>query len=273
MTSHLDVVLVAHGGGEGSAVNADVLARARRLQTRLNGAAVHAAFLRGVPPLDDVLQRASRPARIVIPLFSADGYYAGLVRAMASRYSGDTNTVITPAIGAHPVLIEAMVQQVAAHLSRHTAASNIPAAVLVVGHGTTQSTTSHSTTTRAADEIVRQLGVRTAVAFLDQTPTIEEVVPTLPRGRALLVAPYLWGGGDHATDDVPNRIRQVQHDLDTAPQALLMVAPLGALSVVDDLLVRLVYESTLTRTPWIDRPHERAAEDRPTQAVADGGRR
>jgi sirohydrochlorin ferrochelatase len=249
---NLSVVLVAHGGGDGSAANREVAARAARIATRLGGADVRVAFLSGSPSLDEALAATRRSHRLVVPLFMAEGFFVARVRALVHAWqtvhATRADTRVEGPIGSHPVVLEAIAHRIHNLLSgpqQDVADTDAHVVLLVVGHGTAQHPSSGGTAQAAALVLERRLGIDTRLAFLDQEPYVEEVLGSLPNGAHLIVIPFLWGGAGHAEHDLPARVR---HGL-RASQAgvssrVSWIEPVGALPVIDDLLVRLALEAT-----------------------------
>jgi len=248
----LSVVLVAHGGGDDSVANQEVAARAKRLSTRLGGAVVRTAFLSGSPSLDEALAASHRARRLVIPLFMAEGFFVSRVRALVYAWrnaqSNHPDTRVEGPIGSHPVVLEAIAQRVRDMDSAHqpgAANDSIQVVLLVAGHGTTRHPSSGGTAEAAALLLERRLALQTRVAFLDQDPSVEDVVASLPAGTPLIVVPFLWGGAGHAALDLPARVRHGLRSSQASSKARVSwIEPVGALPVIDDLLVRLVLEAT-----------------------------
>lgn len=242
-----EVVLVAHGAGDDSRANAQLLERARRLQEHMPAARVQVAFLRGRPSFDEVLQRADRARRVVIPMFSAEGFYVARLRDTVQRLATGIETVVTDAIGSHPLVVAAVVRMVGDAIT-HADVPVRDVVVVVVGHGTSRHPRSGTSTQRAAQSIAEQLGVVTHTAFLDQAPEVETVVRALAPHTLLLVVPYLIGGGLHALADVPERVHSAHGDTTThdanagADRRVVVLPPVGSLEAIDTLLLRLAGE-------------------------------
>lgn len=269
----LGVVLVAHGGGVGSTANREVAARAARVATRLGGGDVRIAFLSGSPSLDEALTASRRSRRLVIPLFMAEGFFVARVRAMVQVWrdaqpSQATIRVEGP-IGSHPVILEALAQRIQDLLAgsqQNAARTDTQVVLLVVGHGTKQHPSSGGTAQAAALTLERRVGHETRLAFLDQEPSVEDVVSSLPNAVHLIVIPFLWGGASHVEHDLPARVRRgLRASAAGLSARVSWIEPVGSLPVVDDLLMRLVLEAThapnTLRSPeYVDAETQRASE-------------
>ena len=232
----VDVILAAHGAGEDSAANATVAALAQRLQRSLVGSRVTAAFRLGEPTHREALRRADGPKRLIVPLLTSDGYYANELRREAERSSrrGARAVVLAP-IGTHPALTQALSRNVAA-VARERGFLPESTLVVVVGHGTKRHRRSRDATRSLASAIGARTGLTPSAAFLDDEPSIETVVARLPAGSAILVVPFLLGGGSHAEVDIPSRVYTAAS---AAGQAVERVAVLGPLAELPALFAAI----------------------------------
>ena len=202
------VVLAAHGCGDDSRANARVRALADRLRDRLSGAAVAVAFNLGTPTFAEVLDRLDATRVTVVPLMASAGYFPTqrmpAELAKNARYA-DVDLTIAPALGTLDAVKRSAAGRASALLSSHGVADD-SATVLVVGHGTARNPDSGGTTCDVAGLIrAAHPAADVRAVFLDQEPLLEDVPPTLDR-PAVVVIPYLFGGGDHARVDVPERL-------------------------------------------------------------------
>ena len=202
------VVLAAHGCGDDLRANARVRALADRLRDRLSGAAVAIAFNLGTPTFAEVLDRLDATRVTVVPLMASAGYFPTqrmpAELAKNARYP-DVDLTIAPALGTLDAVKRSAAGRASALLARH-GIDDANATVLVVGHGTARNPDSGGTTHDVAAMIrAAHSAVDVRAVFLDQEPLLEDVPPTLDR-PAVVVVPYLFGGGDHARVDVPERL-------------------------------------------------------------------
>lgn len=202
----LDIILAAHGAGDGSAANTMVRTLARRLETTLVGSRVTASFIKGDPVFHAAIRHADRPQRLLVPLLASDGHFAARLRDDAARASTPAApvTVATP-VGAQAAFVDSMVQSVVRVAAAHAFAAH-DTHVLVIGHGTTRNARSADSTRALAAAVSTNSGLTAHVAFLDQSPSIELVLGAIPTTASVLVLPFLFGGGEHALRDVPARV-------------------------------------------------------------------
>jgi hydroxymethylbilane synthase len=242
VTFDLDIILAAHGAGDSSPANALVQACARQLEVTAVGARVTAAFLRGEPAYTAALVGADRPNRIIVPFFTSDGYYAERLRCEAARasVSGTETNVLAP-VGTHQAFIQALAGRAAYAIVQHDFA---PAGtiVVVVGHGTTRHAGSGAAAQAVADAVA-QRGVTAHAAYLDQYPTIEDVIGRTPPDVNFVIVPFLLGGGDHAANDVPARVNAIAERRGVPPSRVVFLEPMGGLPALSELLEQVVWEA------------------------------
>lgn len=243
MTFDLDVILAAHGAGNRSPTNELVNQWARELQLAAVGARVTAAFHRGDPSYSEALLNADRPNRLVVPLLTSDGYYAAHLRREAGRVvrAGNAPIVLAP-VGTHQVFVQALADRVMSFVAQRDCGP-ADTGVIVIGHGTARHANSGAATRAVADAIALRSGLSVHVAYLDQAPTIEDVIGVIPSGTHLVILPFLLGGGDHANADIPARVTAHMAPRDVRRNRITFFPPMGGLPVLESLLERVVRET------------------------------
>jgi sirohydrochlorin cobaltochelatase len=199
------LVLVAHGTAEGgnAALNSHVSALAqRRVFAEVAGAA-----LTGGPDPDEVLARIKAPVTYVVPFFMTDGTAVRDILYRRLRLEGTVTErdgrriVLSAPVGLNAGLADLIVHR-AQTLAGDHAIGPETATLVLVGHGSTRNPASRRTTEAHAAR-ARQSGVFAAVAtaFLDEAPTLAQVLAALD-GPALAVGLFTEDGL-HASQDVP----------------------------------------------------------------------
>lgn len=195
----LRVLLAAHGSLRQPSAQASVLAQASALEAA-TGAVVRAGFLRVAPKLAQAAGELGDGPFVVLPMFMADGY---LVRRALPRALGCEARILTP-FGLVPRLAELIAAEA---IDACTAAGLVPerATLLLIGHGSARGPASrHATETQAQRIAALSRFAGVAVAFLEESPTIEE---QCRRCRGDLVAcGFFAAPGGHADQDVPRRL-------------------------------------------------------------------
>ena len=202
------LVLAAHGSRRDPAANALVRRLAQALRERRLFDEVAVAFHQGEPGFDAVLDELGAEAVTVVPVMTSAGHYTDVVlpEALArNRRHGSLRLRVTPPVGAHPGIAPLVARRVSELLREHTL-SRSGTAVLLAGHGTRRHAASRDTTLRLA-ETLRRRGVASGVVagFLDDEPSLAEAIDGAG-AEAVLVLPFLIGGGSHAGEDVPRAL-------------------------------------------------------------------
>lgn len=204
-----ELLLAAHGAGDDSPANLQVLALAQRVgQGQAPSLRVGAAFRLGSPAFADAARQVDWRTSAVVPLMTSDGYFVRNVLPAALREGvpqGGTMPHVTPPIGLDPRVRGLFVHRLAPLLRQLHAGGGRPV-VLVIGHGTARALGSGTSTYALVGEIRDAFpGVDARAAFLDQEPSLESISSTLV-GRSILAVPFMLGGGSHALIDIPERL-------------------------------------------------------------------
>ncbi len=223
------LVLAAHGSRRDPAANALVRRLAQSVRERRLFDQVAVAFHQGEPGFDTVLDELEAEAVTVVPVMTSAGHYSDVVLPEAlARNSchGSLRLRITPPVGSHQGIAPLVARRVSELLWEHTL-SRAETAVLLAGHGTRRHPASRETTLQLA-ETLRRRGVasRVVAGFLDDEPSLTQALEEA-RSGAVLVLPFLIGGGSHAGEDVPRA-------LGIEPGELPLVVRQGAVRVVVD---------------------------------------
>ena len=199
------LVLAAHGSRRDPAANALVRRLAEALRGRRVFDEVAAAFHQGEPGFDTVLDELASEEVTVVPLLTSAGHYHDVVLPQAlqqNRRYGAVRLRQTPPVGTHPGVAPLVARRVTELLrERHLERDDV--ALVLVGHGTHRHPQSRTATEQLADVLRRRrVAGEVAAAFLDDDPPLDRVAAGVRRS-AVLVVPFLIGGGTHAIEDLP----------------------------------------------------------------------
>ena len=206
------VLLAAHGSRR--KIQAGTIARehARRLQAEYGFHQVAVAFRQGEPSYSEVMDSIAGPEVIVVPFFSAPGYFSQTVLprelSLSRRYS-QLRVEFTFPVGTHP-RIPTLVERRTREIFHRFHLTPERTAVVIVGHGTGQHPASGSSTLKVADHL-EEAGICTQVqpAFLDDAPRLEEVYQKLSQDE-IVVVPFFMGESYHVLVDIPRRLDWVE---------------------------------------------------------------
>lgn len=242
------LLLVGHGAHTVAGATRALADHARALGERGLFAAVGAGFLKGTPPAEAALDALGLSRVYVVPCFMSDGYFVrtvvpdrlGLAGALTSR-RGREIRYCAP-LGTAPALADLVARRLeGAAADEHLAIAGVEA--VIVGHGSSNNPASAAATNALAARVAERSAVRTIhIAFLDQAPTLEDVVAGLA-GRTLIVAGLFAADGRHADEDVRRRLgfvagafRAVRPD----GRRVLYTGAIGADPAVADLVIERV---------------------------------
>ncbi|HEU5040794.1 MAG TPA: CbiX/SirB N-terminal domain-containing protein, partial [Gemmatimonadales bacterium] len=199
------LVLAAHGSRRDPSANALVRRLAEAVRARRIFDEVAAAFHQGEPGFDQVLDELRSDEVTVVPVMTAAGHYSEVVlpEALArNRRYADVRLRVTPPVGGHSAIAALVARRVTELLGEH----GLPrsgTSILLVGHGTGRHPASRTTTLDLAETLRRRRGAGEVVTgFLDDEPSVAEGFAAASLG-AVLVLPFLIGGGGHALEDIP----------------------------------------------------------------------
>ena len=198
----MSVILAAHGAGDGSEANRRLAELADSLRARRPGVRFRCAFWKGTPSFEDAARSFLGQGPVVVPIMASGGYYARR-RLPEALGKGDPSLsfVIARPIGTLPAFARVLATKVGEAL-RDMARDGLNPLVLLVGHGTTR-VRSSGDAARWVRGALDMTFPRTEVltAFLDESPYLADVAGSL-RGRPVVAAPLLMGGGPHVLVDL-----------------------------------------------------------------------
>jgi sirohydrochlorin ferrochelatase len=197
-----NVILAAHGAGDGSGANRGLLRLADALVEQRSGVRFQCAFWKGTPTFEDAARSLRGQAPVVVPIMASGGFYARR-RLPEECAKGDPSNsfVLAPPIGtleAFPRVLATKVSEAVTDMTRR----GLDPVVLLVGHGASR--------IRSSGDSARRIEARLALtfprteiitAFLDEFPYLADVAMSLG-DRAVVVAPLLLGGGPHVSVDL-----------------------------------------------------------------------
>jgi len=205
------VLLCAHGRGEGGEGAPE--AHAAALRTRGCFARVEACALRGAPGLAETLAGIDTPRIFVVPLLMAEGHTSQVllpeILAQAGAAAGRV-TLCRP-VGVSPALAP-LVAEAAWAACQTKGWRSEDAAAVIAGHGTTR----HEGSGASASALAEHLGAmgrfrRVTAAFLEQKPTIADVLRGLHPAPCVVVGFFMDRGG-HSAEDLPRLIAEAHPD-------------------------------------------------------------
>jgi uroporphyrin-III C-methyltransferase len=231
------LVLAAHGSARGGPANAQIRRLAQAVRARRVFDEVAVAFHLGEPGFAGVLDELSSESAIVVPVMTSAGHFTRTVLPAAlagNRCWGTLPVAVASPVGTHTGIPALVARRIGELLKVHRLERS-DTAVLLVGHGTRRHPASRHSTLALADALrARGAADQVASGFLDDDPGVAEAYGSLTRS-AVLVIPFLIGGGDHTLELEPGRGL-----LPVEPERSVTVdRPVGAAPELVDLIVDL----------------------------------
>ncbi|MFB6265259.1 MAG: CbiX/SirB N-terminal domain-containing protein [Bradymonadaceae bacterium] len=208
------LLLVGHGMEDDPAVGRPVRMHANRLSGRDEFDEVRTAFWDEEPAAEGALERFRADEVVVLPFFMSHGYYGGSKipevlgldggePGRVSRVAG-RRAVYTEAIGTHPRIVEVVQSRLLEMIGED--ADPADHAVVVFGHGTDEHSESDTSTRAVAEWLAdRTDWGEVHAGFMDEEPTVVDVLEVVARERVLLL-PFFVADGPHVAEDVPRAL-------------------------------------------------------------------
>lgn len=274
------LVIAAHGSNHEPAVNEFVRSVARDAGGALGFAEFAAAFHQGEPNFASVIDELSTDEILVVPLMTSEGYYSREIlprELRRNRRFAECRVHITPPVGTHEGMVELAFREANA-IAVNAGLNPAALSLVMVGHGTPRNVKSRAATER----LVKRLADRGAfgevlAVFLDEDPRVESV-PARARQADILVMPFLIGGGPHALQDIPERLR-----IEDSKQAgewiqgrigerrVICARPIGASRGMMDIVMEMAREGLKTMGPNIAREVPRLSSSSRTLRIGTRG--
>jgi len=206
--SGIALILAGHGShisANTAGVVWDCVDRLRRLGIADE---ITACFWKEAPAFSQVLDTVEAEDVVVVPLFTARGYFTGEVLPSEMGLEGPLTEQrkrrihLTPTIGEHRILDSIVDERLRETFKRY----DLPAqatAVAVIGHGTRRVRQSQDTARQQADRIREAGWVNEVVAvYLDDDPDIPSIYCST-RSPNIIALPYFLADGSHVSLDLP----------------------------------------------------------------------
>ncbi len=256
------LVLAAHGSRQDPSANALVRRLAETIRGRRLFDEVAVAFHQGEPGFDSVLDELRADEVTVVPVMTSAGHYSEVVLPAAlerNRRRAEIRLRRTPPVGAHGGM-PALVARRVSELLREHGLGRPETSLLLVGHGTGRHAASRDTTLALADTLRRRRVAGEVLAgFLDDNPPVAQVVGEAAL-EAVIVLPFLIGGGAHAVADVPAALGPAANG-----RRIILDQAVGSLPGIADLVVDLARRHP--PPPPTFRPRGPRVTARPSGAV------
>lgn len=172
---------------------------------------ITACFWKEEPPFSHVLDTVTADTIVIVPVFTAQGYFTQTViptemglEGEITRKNGKT-IYYTPTIGEHPYLETIVHERVADTLASENLNPD-ETALAIIGHGTRRNSKSRDATRHQANLIREQNLVGEVVdVYLDDIPDIPSLYQSTS-AQNIIAVPFFLAEGSHVTLDVPDAL-------------------------------------------------------------------
>ncbi|MCC6893683.1 MAG: hypothetical protein IT321_12735 [Anaerolineae bacterium] len=247
------IVLAGHGSHISAETAGVVWAQVDALRAMQAADEVTAAFWKEQPSFHTVFDSLTAQEIIVVPMFTAQGYFTqtvipaemGLTGAVTQR---DRRVIrYTRTLSEHPYLGHVVCQRVEEGLRQLNTAPE-RTAVAIIGHSTRRNPESRKAT-EAQAEAIRQNGLAAEVValYLDDSPAVADVY-RLTTAPNLIVVPYFLASGSHTSIDVPRELGLAKAAFDTVTpingRAVCYTRPVGVEAELQTAILELITDTS-----------------------------
>lgn len=250
--SGVALVLAGHGSHISANTAGLVWGYVDRLRRMGVADEITACFWKEPPAFSQALASLASRRVVIVPLFTANGYFTSQVIPTEMGLRGPTTRIdnklvhYTAPIGEHP-LLDSIVNQ---RLSDLVATRKLPpaqTAAAIIGHGTRRNPRSRDAARRQANRVAA-LGWFAEVVdcYLDDQPDIPSIYRRT-RSRHIIALPYFLAEGSHVQQDVPRALGiagdgAVEH---VGDRFLHVAEPVGTDDSLCDVILALAQTSGL----------------------------
>ncbi|MDE2776222.1 MAG: DR2241 family protein [Chloroflexota bacterium] len=246
------LILAGHGSHISANTGGIVWAYVDRLRSWAVADEITACFWKEAPAFSQVLDTVEANDVVIVPVFSARGYFTSDVLPSELGLSGecatrDGKTIrLTRPVGEHPKLQSIVEGRLRATIERFGLQPEETAAA-IIGHGTRRNRQSRDSARHQARRIRELNWLSEAIdAYLDDEPDIPSVYRRT-RAANIIALPYFVADGSHVRQDIPRALGIAE--LDTVnrveDRAVYYCEPVGSDESVPHLILDLARETGL----------------------------
>jgi len=214
---------------------------------------ITAAFWKEQPHFTDVLRSIKSDTVVIVPVFTASGYFSRDVIPAEMGLTGDVTELngktisYTKTIGEHPAIPDIVKKRVIDALENANLSKD-NTSVAIIGHGTKRSETTRKTTQHQV-KLIAEADIVTSVidAYLDDEPDIPSIYERTSTEN-IIVVPFFLAQGSHTTQDVPDAlgIEYGDYPADANGRNVYYTPPIGTDDVIVDLILQLAHETGIS---------------------------
>lgn len=213
---------------------------------------ISACFWKEAPPFSQVLDTVEADDVVIVPVFTARGYFTSEVIPTEFGLPGDSTLragkriQLTRPLGEHPRLKSIVERQLRAIVDRYELAPEQTAAA-IIGHGTSRNRQSRDTARHQAERIRELNWLGEAVdVYLDDEPSIPSIYERTSAPH-IIALPYFVADGSHVRQDIPRALGIAELDSinRVRDRSVYYSEPVGADESICQLILDLARETGL----------------------------
>lgn len=205
------LILAGHGSHVSANTAGIVWSAVDRLRRWGVADEITACFWKEAPAFSQVLETVEAEDVVIVPVFTARGYFTSEVIPTELGLTGNTTLRdgkrirLTPPLGEHPHLGSVVERQLRAVVDQFELAPDQTAAA-IIGHGTGRNRQSRDTARHQAGRIREMNWLSEAVdAYLDDEPNIPSLYERTSAPH-IIALPYFVAEGSHVRHDIPRAL-------------------------------------------------------------------
>jgi sirohydrochlorin cobaltochelatase len=229
---------------------------------------ITAGFWKESPGFSQVLDTVEAEQIVVVPVFTARGFFSTRVIPAEMGLTGAITTLgartiyYTRTLGEHPYLSQIVRQRVADTIDQY-ALDRQQCALAIIGHGTQRNPQSRSATRQQVAQLQHLFpGVEVVDAYLDDEPDIASIYDRT-QAHHIIAVPFFLAPGSHVTLDVPTALGLQPQVTPSRVQGreVYYTPPVGTDDAICHLILELArdtglhFEKRPTQKPWTGFPH------------------
>ena len=250
--SRVALILAGHGSHISAETAGVVWTYVDRLRRMGVAAEITACFWKEQPAFSQVLDSVAADDVVVVPVFTAQGYFTrevlpaemGLTGALTLR--GKRRIHLTRTVGEHQ-LLDAIVDDRLRQAIKSAGLQPKETAAVIIGHGTPRNRNSRAAARAQAERLRAQGWLNEVVAvYLDDEPAIPSIYNDTSSPN-IIALPYFLAEGSHVTQDVPRALGLTagQNAQSVNGRVVHYCEPVGADESVCDVILELARETGL----------------------------
>lgn len=219
---------------------------------------ITAGFWKEQPSLWQVVDTVSADDVVIVPVFTAQGYFTRQVIPAEMRLT-ERNIHYARTLGEHPYVTQ-IITEIVQSTIQERGLSPDETAIALIGHGTKRNPDSRTATREKSDYLRQQhIAAESVDVYLDDIPDIPSIY-TITSAKNIVAVPFFLAPGSHVTIDVPEALGIQTNPQHINGRIVHYAEPFGTNEVIAELILALANETGIrferkqTTSPWQSFP-------------------